>query len=548
MTPRRAVAGASSRESIRAMINPEGRLSRFRSGTRALAFALSSRRTLAVTLLSFSSGLPLGLVWIAIPDWMRNSGFDIRVVGLTTLAHAPWTFKMIWSPLMDRYPLPWLGRRRGWIVVSQIGLSVLTLLLAGVGHQPDGPWIILAVSLAIAFASASQDIVIDAYTVDVLRREEHGVAVGARTALYRVAMQVVGGLSITVASWISWPAVFVGFALLYLPMIVVTRGAPEPEDSPIPPRTVRQAVWLPFLGFLSRHRALEILAFVLLYKLADNLAQSLQRPFLIDMGYSDFDRGAGLVAVGLTCTLLGTLIGGASTTLIGLGHALWIFGLLQIFSNLGFVFVSRSDVNHPLMYGAMGFEALTTGLGMGAFGVLLLRITQKRFSATQYALFSSLFGLPRMLAGPVTGVTVHALGWTTFFWLTMAAGVPGLLMLARFVPPGTREPTFTVEPPRHRRPLSVTALALRGVASGLLSAAFALLLAVLLLAADAAGAGEPFDVAGEAAKLFPPVSIRAVLTWLGALVVGAACGLLVAAVSAARRGAGLDEKDLPGTA
>jgi PAT family beta-lactamase induction signal transducer AmpG len=522
------------------MSSSEGRLSRFRSGTRALAFALSSRRTLAVTLLSFSSGLPLGLVWIAIPDWMRNSGFDIRVVGLTTLAHAPWTFKMIWSPLMDRYPLPWLGRRRGWILVTQIGLSVLTLLLAGVGHRPDGPWIILALSLAIAFASASQDIVIDAYAVDVLRPEEHGVAVGARTALYRVAMQVVGGLSITVAAWISWPAVFVGLALLYLPMIVVTRTAPEPEETQAAPRTVRQAVWLPFLGFLSRHRALEILAFVLLYKLADNLAQSLQRPFLIDMGYSDFDRGAGLVVVGLTCTLLGTLVGGASTTVIGLGHALWIFGLLQIFSNLGFVFVSRSEVNHPLMYGAMGFEALTTGLGMGAFGVLLLRMTQKRFSATQYALFSSLFGLPRLLAGPITGVTVHALGWTTFFWLTLAAGVPGLLLLARFVPPGTREPVFTVEPPRHREPLTTAALAWRGVVAGVLSAGLALLLAALLFAADAAGSGEPFDLRAAAGKLIPPDSIPSALTWLGALVAGAVCGLLVAAVSAARHGGAID--------
>jgi PAT family beta-lactamase induction signal transducer AmpG len=526
-----------------------GRYSEFRSGTRALAFALSSKRTLAVTLLSFSSGLPLGLVWIAIPDWMRNSGFDIRVVGLTTLAHAPWTFKMIWSPLMDRYPLPWLGRRRGWIAVCQIALSALTLMLAGVGHTPEGPWVILALCLAIAFASASQDIVIDAYAVDVLRPEEHGVAVGARTALYRVAMQVLGGLSITVASWISWPAVFVGLALIYLPLILVTRMAPEPEDDHAPPPTVRQAVWLPFLGFLSRHRALEILAFVFFYKFADNLAQSLQRPFLIDMGYGDFDRGAGLVAVGLTFTLFGTLLGGASSTVIGLGHALWIFGFLQIFSNLGFVFVSQSAVDRPLMYAAMSFEALTTGLGMGAFGVLLLRMTQKRFSATQYALFSSLFGLPRLLAGPITGVTVHAMGWTTFFWLTMVAGIPGLLLLARFVPPGTREPAFTVEPPRYRESLSTASLAARGVGGGVLGTVVALLLAAVLLAADSVGDGAMFDLRGAMMRMLPPDSIATASMLLGALVVGAAFGLLTAAVFAARYGAAINvtDTDVSGT-
>jgi len=296
------------------------------SYVRNLWLALSSRRTLAVTLLSFSSGLPLGLVWIAIPDWMRDSGFDIRVVGLTTLVHAPWTFKMVWSPLMDRYRLPWLGRRRGWIAIAQIALSLLTLSLAGVGQTPDGPWIILAIGLAIAFASASQDIVIDAYAVDVLKREEHGVAVGARTAIYRAAMFAAGGLAITMASWLSWPLVNMILGLLYLPMLYITYRSPNSEQRLPSPKSLREAVWHPFLGFLGRHRALEILAFVIFYKLADQLAQSLQRPFLIDMGYSAFDRGVALATVGLVLTIVGTFLGGALSTVIGLGHSLWIFG------------------------------------------------------------------------------------------------------------------------------------------------------------------------------------------------------------------------------
>jgi PAT family beta-lactamase induction signal transducer AmpG len=336
------------------------------SFARTIAFALSSKRTLAVTLLSFSSGLPLGLVWIAIPDWMRASGIDIRIVGLITLAQAPWTFKMLWSPLMDRYPIPWLGRRRGWIAVTQIALFASTLMLAGVGADPDAPWVILAAAMAIALASASQDIVIDAYAVDVLRPEEHGVAVGARTAFYRAAMTMAGALSITLSAWIAWPLVLALLAVVYLPLLVVTRLAPEPEARLEPPKRLYEAVWLPFLGFLSRHRALEILAFVLLYKLADNLSQALLRPFLVDMGYNEIDRGVALGTVGVVATIVGTVVGGILSTSLGLGHSLWIFGFLQIFSNVGYVLVSHSEVNRPLMYGAMIFEMLTTGAGMGA--------------------------------------------------------------------------------------------------------------------------------------------------------------------------------------
>jgi PAT family beta-lactamase induction signal transducer AmpG len=206
-------------------------------------------------------------------------------------------------------------------------------------------------------------------------------------------MYVAGGAAIALAGWISWPATCVGLAILYVPLLIVTWRAPEPEEEPAEPQTLRDAVWLPFLEMLSRHRALEILAFVILYKLADNLAQALTRPFLVDMGYNSFDRGIALSTVGLAMTLAGTFLGGALSTVIGLGRALWVFGFLQIFSNAGYILVARSQVDRVLMYGATGFEQLTSGMGTGAFSVLLLRLTRKRFSATQYALFSSLFAL-----------------------------------------------------------------------------------------------------------------------------------------------------------
>jgi PAT family beta-lactamase induction signal transducer AmpG len=507
----------------------------------SLARAMRSWRTASVSLLSFSSGLPLGLVWYSIPDWMRDIGVDIRVVGLFTLAQAPWAFKVVWSPLMDRYVPPFWGRRRGWMAITQVALAVLGLLLAGVGGHPDTLWVVGAIALGIALASASQDIAVDAYAVEVLRKEEQGAAVGARIALYRAAMMVSGGAAITVAGRLGWPAVNVLLALVYVPMLVLTWKAPEPEVHVPAPASLRDAVWQPFLGFLARHRALEILAFVLLYKFADQLAQALTRPFLIDMGYSADHRGIALATVGMVATIVGAFVGGWVTTLMGLGHALWAFGLLQVFSNAGYYLLSlASGPNLPLMYSATSFELLTSGMGTGAFSVLLLRMTQKRFSATQYALFSSLFALPRLLAGPVTGFVVDAIGWPAFFLSTLAMGIPGLVMLARFVPLGVREPEFTIEPPHAREPLSPAALAARGVAGGVVLGAagffFVALLAALKTMRENASAG--FDLRAAAWQAAQPAAITDWIQLVGILAFAVIGGLFVAAIAAARHGAG----------
>jgi PAT family beta-lactamase induction signal transducer AmpG len=505
--------------------------------------ALTSWRTASVVLLSFSSGMPLGLVWYSIPDWMRSIGVDIRIVGLFTLAQAPWAFKVLWAPLMDRFVPPFWGRRRGWMAITQVALTAIGLLFAGVGRHPDALWVVGALALAVALASASQDIAIDAYAVDVLREDEQGAAAGARVALYRAALVVSGGAAITAAGRLGWPTVNLILALLYLPMLIITWKAPEPEERTPAPKTLRDAVWQPFLGFLSRHRALEILAFVLLYKLSDQLTQALTRPFLIDMGYNADHRGIALATVGMIATIVGALLGGWITTLVGLGHSLWAFGLLQIFSNLGYYFVSLPGRPVlPLMYGATSFELFTAGLGTGAFSVLMLRMTQKRFSATQFALFTSLFALPRLLAGPIAGVAVDAMGWSWFFLSTLVLGVPGLVMLARFVPIGVREPVFVVEEIAPKPPLRPVQIGLRGVAGGVLVGVTGFVLDAALAAVktmrDAKGAAG-YDLGAALWRLAHPVTITDWVEVGGLAAFAVIGGLFVAALAAARRGAGL---------
>jgi len=500
---------------------------------------MSSWRTAAVALLSFASGLPLGLVWYAIPDWMRDIGVDIRIVGLFSLAQVPWAFKVLWSPLMDRYVPPFWGRRRGWIALMQLALAILSLALAGVGSHPEAIWVVGAVALAIALASASQDVAYDAYAVDVLREDEQGPASGARLAFYRAAMLVSGGVSITLAGRWGWPAVNALLGLVYLAMLLLTWLAPEPEVKVEPPKSLRDAVWEPFLGFLARHRALEILAFVFLYKFADQLAQALTRPFLIDMGYDSDQRGVALSTIGMVATIGGGLLGGVTTTLVGLGHSLWVFGVLQIFSNVGyFLLAGLSAPSIPMMYAATGFELFTSGLGTGAFSVLLLRMTQKRFSATQYALFSSLFALPRLLAGPISGFVVDAIGWRTFFLSTLVMGIPGLAMLARFVPPGVKEPEFAVRDVERKQPLSPGELLARGV----LGAALAGTLAVFSVAALAAlktmreTPEVGYDLLRAASGMRSPAEVTDWVQLIGVAAFTAIGGLFTAAIYAARSG------------
>ena len=511
-----------------------------------------SWRLVSVVLQSFASGLPLGLVWIAIPTWMTQAGVDIKVVGLFTLAQVPWTFKFLWSPLMDRYPPPFMGRKRGWIFIAQVALLGLGLWMAAVSGPPLSVGMIGALSLVMGLAAATQDIALDAYAVEVLRREEQGAAVGARTAMYRAAMFISGGLAITLASdfdlnifgrhlghWDgSWKRVNYLMAFCWIPMLLVTWKSPEPDVVPDPPKSLKQAVWEPFLGFLGQHRALEILAFVILYKLSDNLTQALTRPFLVQIGFTPVDVGVVTGTIALVATLIGTFLGGLLTNSLGLGRALWVFGFFQIVSNLGYALVAQVGPNKPVMYAAVAFELGSTGLGSGAFGVLLLRLTQKRFSATQFALLSSLFSISRVLAGPPAGLMADTIGWRDFFILTIFTGIPGLLMLARFVPWSVREPEFHVAAPPQGEPLSRRELVTRSAVGGVVAAVIGVLTMATLWGIRSYRAKHGFHFLHQVGQVLQPQTLGAWTTLIGVVVIGLTVALMTAATLVARRGLG----------
>lgn len=410
-------------------------------GRRTLAERLApfrNRRLTALAALAVPSGLPLGLVLITVPVWMSDLGIPIRTVGFFSLVQLPWNLKFLWAPLLDRYALGWPGRRRSWILIAQIAVMAGTAALAFIDPRTSTTTLVV-VALIVTFWSATQDIAFDAYAVTVMTPEEQGVGNGLRVATYRVAMYISGALAIAAADAVPWRTVFLALAALFVPAIAVTLWAPEPEHTDQHPVSLREAIVGPLVDFFRRSRAIEIALFVVCFKLADNLAGALVSPFLLHVGFAKVQVGLAQKTIGVVCTIAGSVAGGTLTSVWGLNRALWIFGIAQGATTLGYAAVSMIGTNLPVMYLAVALETLTAGMGTAAFVTLLTRLTAKRFSAAQFALLSSLMGLSRTLMGPVAGIAVERLGWTTFFWLTPLAAIPGLLLLQRFAPWGGEE-------------------------------------------------------------------------------------------------------------
>jgi PAT family beta-lactamase induction signal transducer AmpG len=517
----------------------------------SLRASFASWRFGAVTLLSFPSGLPLGVVIITVPYWMQQRGVDIKTIGLITAAQIPYAFKFLWSPLIDRFA-PRQGRKRFWILLSQ---AALTLGFLAFVHYADAPevGVVAALTMLVSFASATQDIAIDAYAVEVLRKEEISVAVGARAALARAGLYVARIIN-TVGPKVGWPAVFKVVAGLFVPFAAVAYAGPEPEEAIAPPRSLRDAVWEPFVGFFRHSRAIEIAAFLFFYKYADNLATSLISPFFGQKGYSPIDVGLAQGSIGLVCTIFGVFLGGVLTQPWGLGRALWILGIAQALANLGYAVVAQMPVYRPVMYGSVALEAITSGMGTGAFGVFLLQLTQREFSATQYAFFSSIFALGRTFAGPPAGAMVDAMGWRNFFLFTPVAAIPGMWLLNRFAPWHSREviglpgggPESSGGPPLGE-PLTLGGLAGRSLLGGALGCFAALSLNVLLSALKKMHSGKSsFDLGAAIQSLSHPVRAVDYVDLVGPMIVGFVFALVTAAYLAARRGVGSPKANLKG--
>ncbi len=389
-----------------------------------------SKRIFLLLLLGFSSGLPLALTGATLQAWLAVEGIDIQAIGWFTLVGQPYVYKFLWAPLMDRYSIPLLGRRRGWLLATQAALLVAIACMGTVSPK-EAPFLLAALALVVAFVSASQDIVFDAYRADVLGAEERGAGAAVSVLGYRIAMLVSGGLAlILVDNWISWTQAYWLMAALMLVGAAATWAAEEPATPPKAPKTLAEAVREPLAEYFSRRGAWLLLLVIILYKLGDAFAGTLSTAFLLrGAGFSLTDVGWANKWLGVGATILGLLIGGALMAKLRLLKSLLLFGFLQAFTNLGFMLLAAAGKSYPLMITVIAAENLCGGMGTAAFVALLMAMCDRRFSATQYALLSALASLGRVYVGPAAGALAESFGWTTFFFLTFLVALPGIAML-----------------------------------------------------------------------------------------------------------------------
>lgn len=381
-------------------------------------------------MLGFASGLPLALTSGTLQAWMTVENIDLKTIGFFSLVGQAYVFKFLWSPVMDRYTPPFLGRRRGWLLTTQ---CMLLVSIAAMGFLEPGSQLrwMAALAVVIAFCSASQDIVFDAWKTDVLTAEERGTGAAISVLGYRLGMLVSGGLALWMADrWLGWQGMYWLMAALLIPCIISTLLAPEPTDTIPVPKTLEQAVAAPLRDFFGRNNAWLILLLIILYKLGDAFAMSLTTTFLIrGVGFDAGEVGVVNKTLGLIATIIGALYGGVLMQRLTLFRALLIFGILQGVSNAGYWLLSVTDKHMFSMAAAVFFENLCGGMGTSAFVALLMTLCNKSFSATQFALLSALSAVGRVYVGPVAGWFVEAHGWSTFYLFSVVAAVPGLILL-----------------------------------------------------------------------------------------------------------------------
>lgn len=398
--------------------------------------AIFNRRMLICIFTGFSSGLPLFVLYQLVPGWLRSEGVSLAEIGLFTLIGIPYVWKFIWSPALDRFSLPFLGRRRGWMFLTQLTL-LISIALFGFLDPVMSIWSVAYLAAAVAFFSASQDIVIDAYRRELLSDQELGLGNSLNVQAYRVAGLIPGSLAFILADHLPWHSVFLIVAAFMLIGLIVTLCISEAHIETNTPKTIKDAVVLPFKDFINREglkSALLILAFLVLYKLGDSMATALQTPFFIDIGFTKTEIGVVAKSSGLIAMMIGLAVGGLVMLKLTINKALWLFGIVQITSILGFAALSEIGANVYALAFAMGFEYLGVGLGTAAFVAFMAKQTNPTFAATQFALFSAITALPRTFANATTGFIVEQIGWTGFYFLCVGLAVPGMLMLLKVAP------------------------------------------------------------------------------------------------------------------
>lgn len=392
---------------------------------------------LVAFVMGFACGLPLLLTISVLQAWMKEEGVDLTVIGLMALVGLPYTLKFIWAPLLDRYTLPFLGRRLGWLLVFQIALMAAIAGLA-MSDPAANPWMIAMAAFLVTFFSASQDIVVDAYRREDLADEELGLGSSLYVNGYRVGMLLASGGGLIMADHMPFSRVYLIMAACMLPGILTTLMTPEPATPAGTPRTLAEAVINPLVEYFRRDSALWMLAFILCFKIGDTMASAMTTPFYLDVGFSKTEIGTVVKLFGFWATIAGGLLGGVMMLRMGINRSLWIFGFLQALSTACFAVLTRTGPNLRALAGVIAFENLSSGMGTAAFVAFMASITNKKFTATQYALLSSLMGVPRVLAAAPTGFMAKNFGWSNFFISCAVIAAPGMLMLFKFAPWNTK--------------------------------------------------------------------------------------------------------------
>jgi PAT family beta-lactamase induction signal transducer AmpG len=409
---------------------------------------LLNKRMLICVFLGMSSGLPLYVLIQLVPGWLRNQSVDLSTIGLFAILTLPYNWKFLWAPLIDRYSLPIFGRRRGWIFLMQ---ALLFLSIAGFGtidlavNIRPVVWFVLATSLF----SATQDIVIDGYRRELLPDSELGLGNSIHVNAYRISSLVPGSLAFVLADHMAWGSVFLVVAAFMLVGMVSTLFMPETSSEAQAPMSLKAAIVEPFVEFFTRdtlRSAILVLLFIMLYKLGDNMAVALQTPFFQDMGYTLTQIGTVAKFANLGASIVGAFVGGILMLIISINRALWIFGVVQMTSILGYAYLSTIDANIYILFITTSYEYFGVGLGSAAIAAFMAQQTNKRFSVTQLALLFSVVTVARTFATATTGFIIEAIGYFYFFLFCFLLAIPGMVLLIWVAPWTPRSAPATSRP------------------------------------------------------------------------------------------------------